>query len=251
MKKLLCTVFMICSLSSVALFAAKEKVTAKEVYESDGSSLKEFFTGSKKYIEFDDVKLRTSTVLDSLKAREATLIYNPRSKAAGVSTYFETMFYNFLFDEEARNLIQKGFEQYKKDFEEKSLIRKASSKTTKMYGSAKVYAEFGTIKTMMSHYANSVFNVGYRFYKNTPFFVLSIESAKDEWSDAEEETRWVMPTVTLYFTLAQGELFSTDMSTDVLKIYQDEFDQFVNSDLDEEKNENKKYNKKDDDLDIY
>lgn len=249
MKKFLQTL-LVTVICCAGIFAEDARVTAEDVYKSHQNSVKEFFTGKLSYIEIDDVKIRTTTVFDNLKASDSVVIYNPENQQTGVRTYFETMFYNILFEEQAREIIAKGYECYVKDFNEKNLDRrKGIGKTTKMYGEGKTYVEFGTFKNMMNHYANTTFLVGYRFHKKTPYFVVSVMEAKDEWAKGEDEVRWVVPTITLYFTLAQGKSFLQNIDSDVLNVFQKEYDAFKNADINEEREELKKYETED--LDTY
>lgn len=200
-------------------------VSAKSNYDANGESVgfwKELFVGKQKYIEYDDVELQTNSVFQQQKERISTMIYNPTTKKGGVSTYFQTMYFNFLFNEGDRELIIKAVDKYLDDFQNKRLIHN-NNKSTKMYGNGKCYAEFGTVKMMMTHEANTTFKTGYRFEKKSPYFVISVQGAKDEAPNQPEYTVKEFPTVTMYFTRAQAKDFAEKLSQDQLDALQNEY----------------------------
>ena len=200
-------------------------LTAKSNFDANGQSVsfwKELFVGKQKYIEYDDVELQTNNVFQKQKERLSTMIYNPMTKKGGVSTYFQTMYFNFLFSESDRELIIKAVDSYLSDFENKRLIHN-NNKSTKMYGKGKCYAEFGTVKMMMGHEANTTFLTGYRFEKKSPYFVISVQGAKDEAPNQPEYTVKEFPTVTMYFTRAQAKDFVEKLSQDQLDVLQNEY----------------------------
>ena len=202
---------------------------AKTKYDANGEAVsfwKELFVGKQKYVEYDDVGLQTNNIFQKKQERKSTMIYNPVTKKAGVSTYFETMFFNFVFSESERELLIKAVDSYLDDFENKRLIRN-TNKTTKMYGKGKCFAEFGTVKTMMSHEANTTFKTGYRFEKKTPYFVISVQGAKDEAKNQPNYTVKEFPTVTMYFTRAQAKDFAAKLSQDQLDTLQKEYDEKI------------------------
>lgn len=247
MKKLTASIFVVALLGSICGFCA-DRVNAKDVYESSLNPVKEFFMGKQKYIEIDSVKVRMSPLFGKLKASESNVIYNPESQQAGLTVNFQTMMYNIVFNEDARNLIEKSLEQYKKDFDAKLLIHN-NNKSTKMYGSGDVYVEFGTFKTMMNHFAHSSFHVGYRFDNKVPYFVISVMEAKDEWTNEAMSERWVVPTITMYFTKEQATNFVNYISKDVLNVFHNEYLDLKNADTNEEAQELKNYETED--LDNY
>ncbi|WP_027728042.1 hypothetical protein [Treponema sp. C6A8] len=216
-----CGLALVLTLSSV--------ITAKTKLDANGNSVsfwKELLLGKQKYVEYDDVDLQTNNVFQKKKERQSTMIYNPVTKKAGVSTYFETMFFNFVFSYADRQLIIKGVESYLDDFENKRLIHN-KNKSTKMYGRGKCFAEYGTVKIMMNHESDTTFSVGYRFEKKTPYFVVSIRGAKDQ---AENQSTYAVkefPTVTMYFTRAQAKDFAEKLGQDQLDVLQADYDEKI------------------------
>ena len=208
------------SISTTSVLFAKPKIDA------NGEQVgfwKELFLGKQKYVEYDDIELQTNNVFQQQKERQSTMIYNPVSKKAGVSTYFQTMFFNFVFSESERELIIRAVDSYIKDFENKRLIHN-NNKSTKMYGSGKCLAEYGTVKIMMNHESNTTFKAGYRFEKKSPYFVISVKGAKDEAKNQGTYTVKDFPTVTMYFTRAQAKDFAEKLSQDQLDVLQAEYD---------------------------
>lgn len=217
------------AVSAILIAACTAGITAKTKLDANGEAVgfwQELFAGKQKYIEYDDVDLFTNNVFQSQKERHSTMIYNPVTKKAGVSTYFQTMFFKFVFDEADRETITRALASYLDDFENKRLIH-SNQKSTKMYGGGKAFAEFGTIKFMMTHYANTTFKVGYRFEKKSPYFVISVKGAKNEAPDQPTYSVKEFPTVTMYFTRAQAKDFVAKLSQDQLDALQAEYDEKV------------------------
>lgn len=219
----------IAALSAILISVFAAEITAKPNYDANGQTVsfwKELFVGKQKYVEYDDVDLQTNNIFQKKQERHSTMIYNPVTKKAGVSTYFETMFFKFVFSEADRELIIKAVSTYLDDFENKRLIRNAN-KSTKMYGKGKCFAEFGTVKTMMTHEANTTFKAGYRFEKKTPYFVISVQGAKDEAENQPGYTVKEFPTVTMYFTRAQAKDFVAKLNQDQLDTLQREYEEKI------------------------
>ena len=215
--------FLLTALGTAGIFAAKPN------YDANGEQVgffKELFVGKEKYIEYDEVSLQTNNVMLQQKERNSTMIYNPQTKQAGVSTYFQTMFFNFTFSEADRILIKDALDSYLDDFANKKLIHN-NNKSTKMYGKGKCFAEFGTVKQMMNHEANTTFKAGYRFEKKSPYFVISVQGAKDERENQPEYTVKNFPTVTMYFTRSQAKDFVAKLDEAQLNALQAEYDEKV------------------------
>lgn len=211
------------TIATAGLFAAKPKLDANG---EQVSFWKELLLGKQKYVEYDNAELQTNTIFQKQKERASTMIYNPVTKKAGVSTYFETMFFNFVFSEADRQTIIEAVDKYFDDFENKRLIHN-NHKSTRMYGKGKCYAEFGTVKIMMNHEANTTFKVGYRFEKKSPYFVISVDGAKDEAPNQSTYQVKDFPTVTMYFTRAQARDFVSKLNQDQLNALQAEYDEKV------------------------
>lgn len=222
-KKALMAALFVSALGTSFVFSAKVKY---DVNGNKTSFWKELLLGKQKYVEYDDVNLYTNTVFQQQKDRDSTMIYNPMTKEGGVSTYFETMFFNFVFNEENRKLIIDGVNSYLDDFTNKRLIH-STNKSTKMYGTGKCFAEFGTVKIMMNHEAKTTFKVGYRFVKKSPYFVVSVQGAKDQAENQSTYTVKDFPTVTMYFTRAQAKDFAEKLNQDQLDVLQKEYDERI------------------------
>lgn len=213
-----------------ALALTASAMTAKTKYDANGDKVsfwKDLFVGASKYVEYDDVTLQTGTVFMQQKERNSTMIYNPKTQEAGLATYYQTMFFNFVFSQDERERIIKAVDSYLSDFENKRLIHN-NNKSTKMYGTGKCFADFGTTKIMMNHEAKTTYKVGYRFEKKAPYFVISVQGAKDQAENQSEYQVKEFPTVTMYFTRAQAKDFAAKLNQDQLNVLQAEYDEKVN-----------------------
>ena len=212
-----------------ALTLAGTLLSAKTKYDANGDKVsfwKDLFMGTNKYVEYDDVVLQTGTVFQQQKERDSTMIYNPKTQEAGVATYYQTMYFNFVFSQAEREQIIRAVSLYLDDFTNKRLIRN-NNKSTKMYGTGKCFADFGTTKIMMNHEAKTTYKVGYRFEKKAPYFVISVQGAKDQSENQSEYQVKDFPTVTMYFTRAQAKDFAQKLSQDQLDVLQADYDEKV------------------------
>ncbi len=187
----------------------------KYYQEKSDHPLRDFFLGKEKYIEYDITNLGTGTLTFGNKQREATMLYNPKTQKAGIRVYYQTNFYNILFDKATRDKIASCVENYLSDFENKRLIRK-SGKTRHCYGRSKCYVEWGTIKQMMNHYGNTDMFLGYTFIDKSPYFMLTVKQTKNIAEHQGEYTQKDSVEVQLYFTKAQAREFVRQLSDEVL-----------------------------------
>ena len=81
---------------------------------------------------------------------------------------------------------------------------------------------------MMNHEAKTTYKVGYRFEKKAPYFVISVQGAKDQAENQSEYQVKEFPTVTMYFTRAQAKDFAAKLNQDQLNVLQAEYDEKVN-----------------------
>ncbi|MGN0740671.1 MAG: hypothetical protein ACI4LX_10925 [Treponema sp.] len=171
---------------------------------------KEFLFGKEKYIFFDSTELATGTVGWGIKPRIAEVILNPDTNMAGVQVYFQSSFFNILFDEKNRALIADALEKYLADFDNRKLEKGKYLKTRRAYvKNGKCSLEWGSVKIMMNAFGDTNFTVGYEFKKvnekNSPYFCIIIEKCKNKNDKAGTYKVEESVEMQLYFTKAQAK----------------------------------------------
>lgn len=186
-----------------------------------------FETKQKKYIFYDQIKLATGTIGYSIKPRTAEVFVDPKTKKAGIQVYYQSSFFDFLFDENNIALIAEGYEKYLEDFNAHRLIKKNSMKTRKMYtNKGKCRTEWGSVKIMINYYGDSQFHVGYEFKKNSPYFCIIIKDCKNIATDIGSNVPEKSVEVQLYFTKAEAKQFLDSLSRETVMRKLNESDEY-------------------------
>ncbi len=144
---------------------------------------------------------------------EGTVYYNSSLKMAGFkANYYHQIYYIFM-NESSRKKIKENVSQYLKDFEEHSLLKKG--KTYKAYGKEPIRLEWGTIPSMIDAYGNGQLQSGYRFYKNSPYFTLTVWPVKNlEKNKAAGSAKSIK--IQYFFTKKQAENLANLLSNENL-----------------------------------
>lgn len=201
---------------------SKNSKQTKDKKKKSEHPVKDFFFGKEKYIYFDEMPLSTGTIGFSIKNRLAQTILNPETEMAGVQTYFQSAYFNILFDEKNRAYIADAVQKYLSDFENHKLERGKYMKTRKIYGNkGKCYVEWGTIKMMMDAYTHTTFTVGYEFKKvndkESPYFCIIIRAGDNENEHMGTNTTKGTTEVELYFTKAQARQLADLLGRESIK----------------------------------
>ena len=184
--------------------------TAKKSNTKNKNTVKNPFEGmftpkQDKYIFYGEIPLSTGTIGYGIKHRTAQVFVDPQSKKVGIQTYYQSSFFDFMFDEKDVALIAEGFEKYLEDFANHKLIKNKSMKTRKIYTSkGKCRVEWGTVKFMMNNFGDAKFHVGYEFKNKAPYFCIIVKDAKNIATDIGSNHADKSVEVQLYFTKAEA-----------------------------------------------
>lgn len=222
--------------TSAAISAPDEYTEAPENTEpkKKKSGVRNPFAGmfspkQEKYIFYEAVPLYTGTIGYGIKPRTAEIFVDPKTKKVGIQTYYQSSFFDFLFDETQVALIAESFEKYLADFEAHKLIKNKTMKTRKIYTSkGKCRTEWGTVKTMINNFGDSQFHVGYEFKKESPYFCIIIKDCKNIAPDLGSNVSEKSVEVQLYFTKAQAKELIEKISPG--RVGQELLDQTANAD---------------------
>lgn len=184
------------------------------------NSVSEIFSSNQKdYNFYDSIELSTGTFTFGIKHRKAEVFVDTETQKAGIQTYYQTSFFNFIFEEKDINLIAKCYEKYLQDFDNKVLIRNKSIKTRKIYtNNGECRVEWGTLKSMMNNFGDTKFFVGYEFKDNSPYFCIIIKEADNLLTNMGSYTAEKSVEVQLYFTKAEAKQFLNVLSPEVVKV---------------------------------
>lgn len=197
--------------TSIKLNSKDSKDKKKKPKKSASEAVKEFIFGKEKYVFYDTMNLSTGTILAGIRQREVELILKPTTREAGVRTYFESSWYDLLFDEANRTKIIDSIDKYLSDFENHKLNKKATYlKTRRTYcTNGKCFKQWGSTKQMMSSFGHTTFDCGYEFKKvkdkTSPFFAIIIHQTKDENDKNGTNTSPESTEVSLFLTKSQAK----------------------------------------------
>ena len=185
--------------------ASPEKKTTKPKSKIHNPFEGMFEPKQKKYIFYEQTPLSTGTIGYGIKPRTAEIFVDPKTKKVGIQVYYQSSFFDFMFDEKDVALIAEGFEKYLADFDAHVLIKNKTMKTRKMYTSkGNCRVEWGTIKAMINNYGDAKFHVGYEFKKNSPYFCIIVKDCKNIATDLGSNVAEKSVEVQLYFTKAEA-----------------------------------------------
>lgn len=167
---------------------------------------------AEKYEKITNSSLYVKSVIGSMSDRKITLIYKPGTDMAGFLVRYDTSLYTFYMAKQDRALFINAVEKYFSDFENKTLERKGKRKTEMAYGNATCFQEFGIVEAMMNDYAKPKATLGYSFSNGSPFFVLTVKSAKNLNKDRSQDEISQTIEQKYYFTKEQAKTFADFMS---------------------------------------
>jgi len=136
---------------------------------------------------------------------EIEAIFYPRLNAVALEFKYEFFTHRQFWNEAARKQFAASLELYKKDFDEKKLIDKYT-KTKAVYGSVKGRLEWELFTNYtITHVANPMIDLGYRFKEKTPFFSTYMRPAPEVLAEGDKSSPGNSDQIYMYFTRAQAD----------------------------------------------
>ena len=156
---------------------------------------------------------------------EIEAIFYPRLNSVALKFRHQGVTYRQFWDLAARMNFITALERYKSDYADKNLDTKYQ-KTRAIYGKNKGRVEWETFKFSRTHVAFPVYQIGYRFRENKPFFVALMLSAREETNSSDAGTPMNSQQISMYLTRAQADelakLFEQSYLLGLIKPAQDE-----------------------------
>jgi len=139
-----------------------------------------------------------------VKGTTVEVVFYPRENA--VALEFGTGLggqYQQFWDEAGRQKFIEALNGYKDDFGNQKLTTKYN-KSRAIYGKAKGWFQWKSVKVSPSYQASPVFELGYRFRDGSPYFAVLQKTAREE-TEANKKGITESPQYSIYFTRAQAE----------------------------------------------
>jgi len=166
------------------------------------------FLGTNRYDVLDECSYFVKNMVGGMKVKKGSFIYRRGTDIAGFRGYYDTSAYALQMAREARETCVAAIDRYCSDFENRALNRRLKArKTRRLYGSAGVYIDFGVTLEMMNYKAKPNATFGYAFEKDSPYFVIHLDKAKNltlEGKRSSDYGNLETIVVNFYFTRKQA-----------------------------------------------
>lgn len=138
------------------------------------------------------------------KSRQAQIIAKEieGQEMRGVLLYAQNAWYKIFFYKNDLPLLRQAAEKYFSEFNALKL-KKGKKETLKKYGSAPLFIEWGSGKDSIDRFSDTRADLGYAFVKQAPYFIISIDSAKNKNQEQNKLAYQNSSKLTLLFTRAQ------------------------------------------------
>lgn len=154
------------------------------------------------YISLDETSVFVPNAFGVLKQKRATVTIDPKLQEAGFGSSYLAAYYYLFWDAAARESLIKAIDDYYSDFENKRLKRD-NGNSYKIYGKIPVRLRWGTLSNSTPNNSETEMYVGYKFKEKSPYFVITIYPAFNEYSNVTDAVDRESMMLTYYFTKAQ------------------------------------------------
>ena len=154
------------------------------------------------YISLDETSVFVPNAFGVLKQKRATVTIDPKLQEAGFGSSYLAAYYYLFWDAAARESLLKAIDDYYSDFENKRLKRD-NGNSYKIYGKIPVRLRWGTLSNSTPNNGETEMYVGYKFKEKSPYFVITIYPAFNEYSNVTDAVDRESMMLTYYFTKAQ------------------------------------------------
>ncbi len=154
------------------------------------------------YISLDETSVFVPNAFGVLKQKKATVTIDPKLQEAGFGSSYLAAYYYLFWNAAARESLIKAIDNYYSDFENKRLKRD-NGNSYKIYGKIPVRLRWGTLSNSTPNNGETEMYVGYKFKEKSPYFVITIYPAFNEYSNVTDAVDRESMMLTYYFTKAQ------------------------------------------------
>ena len=150
-----------------------------------------------------------------LKSSAINVVFIPRENAVALEFRHDLIRYRQFWNQNARLYFIEALNRYNEDFTAKNLVYKYS-KSRAAYGKTKGGLEWENFKFSSTYKSSPIFELGYRFRGQSPYFAVMQRSAKDEKGNTGGKAPMESSAFAMYFTKAQGEALAQLFRQDYL-----------------------------------
>ena len=150
-----------------------------------------------------------------LKIYTINTAFHPRENAVVLEWGYELIKYRQFWDQNSRQAFIDALEKYNEDFNARNLVFKYS-KSRAAYGKVKGRLEWENAKFTSTYKSSPVWELGYRFRNENPFFTVMQRLAKDERKNTGDRIPIESSAFAMYFTKAQGDVLAQLFRQDFL-----------------------------------
>lgn len=112
-----------------------------------------------------------------IKPISIPLRFDPRTDRVWLEFPYETVTYRQYWDGPGREQLIGAVKKYLADYASQNLASRSRSRTRDAYGKFRSLTEWGTFKIMINSMSRPWINLGYTFYKDSPYFLITQRSA--------------------------------------------------------------------------
>ncbi|MDR2403519.1 MAG: hypothetical protein LBD78_05770 [Spirochaetaceae bacterium] len=149
-----------------------------------------------------------------IKQIPLTLSFNPRDNVVCIQFSYQTVTYRQYWDSANRVRFISAVERYHASYEARNLPERKRLKSRKAYDVLKGKTEWGTFKFMVNARSYPQVYLGYIFWDDNPYFLVTQMPAKNEIAVTDEEHNSLQ--IELYFTRAMAEALAKLFDQDYL-----------------------------------
>jgi hypothetical protein len=137
-----------------------------------------------------------------IKQIPLTLSFDPRSNTVYMQFSYQTVTYRQYWDPPSRVRFISAVERYHADYEARNLPERKHRRSRRAYDVLDGLTEWGAFKFMINARSRPKVYLGYTFRENSPYFLITQMSAKNERSTTDDEQNSLQ--IELYFTRAMA-----------------------------------------------
>jgi hypothetical protein len=155
-------------------------------------------------IEMGTVTAGTPGLFSSqIRQMEILLVYYPRTDTVTFQFPYQSVTYRQYWDTADREALLEAISRYRNGFDTRNLPVMNRSKMRRAYGSLEFVTEWGAFKAMLGSRGYPRVELGYAFYKDSPYFVITQRETKNVLSSGDDYLSSLR--LDIYFTRKMAE----------------------------------------------
>lgn len=159
------------------------------------------------------------SVFGKFEQKEANLVLRYSDENRGLGSKYNGQYYFCLFTENGIKALEKAYNKYLDDFNNKRLQRK-SKKTLKTYGTTSATLRWGTFDNSTPNNGSGKAQLGYTFIENSPYFAITVPAVHNAHYDLVGDAAAINSVdYTIYLTKAQVKNLIDGLAPEVIDSY--------------------------------